>query len=393
MAKSEPHYIRNTAELEDFCKSLASDAFITIDTEFIRERTYYPQLCLIQVAGENAIGVIDPLPSSFDMTPLFTLLQNPNIKKVFHSARQDLEIFYLMMKQLPQNIYDTQIAAMVCGFGESVGYETLVRHLVKKSLDKSLSISNWAHRPLTRKQINYAVGDVVYLREIFQMLAAKIKEKHRQSWIEEELAELLVEENYQPNLDRQFGRLKLKTSQPEVLARAFELIKLRESVAAAEDKPRPTILRDELIIDLAHQNPTTQNQLKKIRGLGDRLQRYDLGAKIIKAASQVDAASMEQYPKLPKKLTKPLANPMVLESLKLLLRYVAKEHEVADRIIATPSDLEHLILQRENDRNHLLKGWRYELFGHIALQFLRGELHIACKQNKVVLIPVSKENE
>lgn len=390
MANSEPQYITNTAELEDLCKILENDTFITIDTEFIRERTYYPQVCLIQVAGENTIGVIDPLPNGFDMAPLFAILKNPKIKKVFHSARQDLEIFYLMMKQLPNNIYDTQIAAMVCGFGESVAYETLVRTLVNKSLDKSLSLSNWAHRPLTKKQITYAIGDVVYLRDIYQKLSAKIEQKQRQSWIEEELAELLMEENYQPNLERQFGRLKLKTNQSDVVARAFELIKLRESVASTEDRPRPAILRDELIIDLAHQNPANEKQLKKIRGLGDRLHRYDLGTKILKALSQADECSDEQLPKIPKKQAKPLTNPMVLEALKMLLKLVAKEQGVADRIIATSSDLERLIIQKETDQSHLLKGWRYELFGHLALQFLNGELHIACKENTVKLTPIAR---
>lgn len=384
MSKNEPHYIETTPELEKFCKSLEGDSFITIDTEFIRERTYYPQLCLIQVAGENEIGVIDPLPHALDMTPLLTILKDPSIKKVFHSARQDLEIFYLLMKELPQNIYDTQIAAMVCGFGESVGYETLVKHLVKKSLDKSLSISNWAHRPLTKKQIAYAIGDVVYLRDIYQMLSSKIDEKNRQSWIEEELAELLIEENYQPNLERQFGRLKIKTSQPDVLARAFELIKLRESIAAEKDKPRPAILRDELIVDLAYQNPTSEKQLKKIRGLAERLQRFDLGSRILKALSGAEDVLEGSYPK-PAKKPKSSANPLVLEALKMLLKYVANENEVADRIIATSSDLERLILQKENDTSHLLKGWRYELFGQQALQFLKGELHITCEENAVVL--------
>jgi ribonuclease D len=385
----EPHYITNVAQLEEFCESLKSDAFIAIDTEFIRERTYYPHLCLIQIAGEHAIGVIDPIATNIDLSPLYTVLNNSKIKKVFHSARQDLEIFYHLMGDLPRNIYDTQIAAMVCGFGESVGYETLVSHLVNKKLDKSLSISNWAHRPLTKKQIAYAVGDVVYLREIYLQLSGKIEQKNRRSWIEEELSELLVLENYQPNLERQLSRLKIRSSDPRILARAFEILKLRETIAESEDRPRPVILRDELIVDLAHQNPKGERELKKIRGLADRLQKYELGQRILKALASAEVLLEEDYPKITKKPSKSTTNPMILEALKLLLKYVAKENEVADRIIASQGEIERLITQKEKDTSHLLKGWRYELFGKHALKFLNGELHIACENNKVILTPVS----
>jgi ribonuclease D len=387
MDQIEPHYITTVAELEKFCDAIKDDAFIAIDTEFIRERTYYPQLCLIQIAGEQAIGVIDPIGTDIDLTPLYGILNNSKIKKVFHSARQDLEIFYHLMQDLPRNIYDTQIAAMVCGFGESVGYETLVNHLVNKKLDKSLSISNWAHRPLTKKQIVYAVGDVVYLREIYQQLSAKIEQKNRRSWIEEDLSELLVIENYQPNLERQLARLKLRSNDSRILARAFELIRLRETIAESEDRPRPVILRDELIVDLSHQNPKSLGDLKKIRGLADRLQKYDLGQRILKALSAAEATPEEQQPKLPKKPSKPTTNPMVLEALKLLLKYVAKENEVADRIIASQTELERLVVQKEKDGSHLLKGWRHEIFGQHALKFLDGELYIACENNQVTLIP------
>lgn len=390
---NEPLYITSVSELTDFCQLLMHEEFIAIDTEFIRERTYYPQLCLIQIAGAQTVGVIDPLVADMDLSPLFTLLDNQAVKKVFHSARQDLEIFYHLMKKLPNSIYDTQIAAMVCGFGESVGYETLVDHLLQKKLDKSLRISNWAQRPLSKKQIIYAVGDVVYLREVYLKLNQQIERQNRQSWIEEEHAEMLSEEIYQPNFERQLAKLRLRSNNSHVLARAFELVKLRETIAEKEDKPRLKILRDEFIVELAHQNPQTAEDLSKIRTFSERPYKPNLQEKILDALRLADSLPEDQCPRLLKKPSKGPANSMVLEILKLLLKYVAKEQGVAERIIASSGELERLITLKEKDDSHLLKGWRNDLFGHLALKLLQGELHLTCQKNKMILTGVENQPE
>jgi ribonuclease D len=381
----KPLYITTTSDLAAFCRSLKqSNSFVAIDTEFIRERTYYPHLCLIQVAGKEETAVIDCLEKEVDLSPLLDLLYDPTLYKVLHSAGQYLEIFYFLMGKLPQNIYDTQVAAMVCGFGESVGYETLVSQLLKESLDKSLRVSNWAHRPLSDKQIAYAVGDVVYLRDVYEKLSQSIEQQNRQSWIEEEMEELLNEEIYQPNLERLLHRLGLKSRHPHVWARAYHLLKLREQLAQESDKPRPSILRDDVIIDLAYQNPLTQEDIQKVRGLFDKPAHYRLPEQTLKAMSDANALPEDQCPKLPKAPNKTKAHPMVVEALKVLLKHVSKEHKVAERLIASATELEELTSTEKRERSHLLKGWRHEIFGKLALQFLQGQCQIACKNNQLI---------
>lgn len=382
-------YIQTEKALEDFCAQARPDLldgdFLTLDTEFIRERTYTPQLCLIQVATNTQAAIIDPLAKDMNLQPLLDLLAHPDIPKVLHAGRQDLEIFLALMGELPKNIFDTQIAAMVCGFGDNAGYETLVKQITKNPLDKSARFSNWAQRPLTTKQLDYAIGDVTYLRDIYKHLSTKIKEEGRESWISEENEIALNPQTYKVNYDRLLFKLKLRSSKPSVLSRAFHLIKWREEQAEKDDKPRQTIMRDELIIELATQNPTSIEAFRKTRGLRDRHLSRKVGEALIAQLEKASALSSKECPKLPKSLNESSVNPLVQDMLRLLLKYSAEKEGVAEKILASSKDITALIRYGKKADIPCLTGWRYEIFGKIALDLVDEKVSFALKDGKLLL--------
>lgn len=385
----EYEYIQTTKDLEAFCSEahadLLKDDFLTLDTEFIRERTYTPQLCLIQIATRKKAAIIDPLADGMDLQPLLNLLAHPDMLKVLHAGRQDLEIFLALMGELPKNIFDTQIAAMACGFGDSAGYETLVKKITKNALDKSARFSNWAQRPLTPKQLDYAIGDVTYLREIYTHLSTKIKQEGRENWITEEIQLALDPKTYEVNPHRLLFKLKLRTSKPSVLARAFYLVKWREAQAETEDKPRQTIMRDELIIELATQNPQSLEDFRKTRGLRDKNLSRKIGDAIISLLKEASAWPPEECPKLPTPINESSINPLTHDMLRLLLRYVAEKEEVAEKILASSKDIATLIRQGEKADIPCLNGWRYDIFGKTALDLITGKIALSLKDGKLIL--------
>ncbi len=389
----EYEYIQTTKALETFCSDahpdLLEDDFLTIDTEFIRERTYAPQLCLIQVATNKRAAIIDPLAQDIDLKPLLNLLAHPDVLKVLHAGRQDLEIFLALMGELPKNIFDTQIAAMACGFGDSAGYETLVKKITKSGLDKSARFSNWAQRPLTTRQLDYAIGDVTYLRDIYTYLSTTIKKEGREGWIAEEIQMALDPKTYEVNPTRLLFKLKLRTSKPSVLARAFDLIKWREEQAETEDKPRQTIMRDELIVELATQNPQSVQDFRKTRGLRDRHHSRKAGEDIIARLKEASALLPEDCPKLPAPLNEASVNPLAQDMLRLLLKYISEKEKVAEKILASSKDMATLIRQGEKADIPCLKGWRYDIFGKIALDLMSGKIALSLKDGKLLLSKTS----
>jgi ribonuclease D len=380
-------FIQTTQNLESFCAAIPQDSFITIDTEFMREKTYYSILCLIQIATPDTAVLIDPLAPGISLEPLTPLLNNPRILKVFHSGRQDLEIFLNLFGTLPQSIFDTQIAGMVCGLGDSVSYENLVKDVLKQQVDKSARFTNWAQRPLSDKQLKYALSDVTYLRPIYEYLDAFLKKLNRYSWIADELAQLSDLATYAPNPLKQLGKVSLRSSQPSVLARAYQLILWREEQAQKADKPRQTILADDTLAALALQNPTTPEAFAGVRGLWERHKKPDYMNDILAALAKGNATPRDKCPQLTSTSTSSdgPVDPLTLELLKLLLRFICQKENVADRMVASPKDLSALIRQGKAASVPCLTGWRAQLFGHRALDLLDEKLGFSIKKGKVVL--------
>ncbi|HSV29168.1 MAG TPA: ribonuclease D, partial [Candidatus Omnitrophota bacterium] len=260
--------IADTASLAEFCQRLASAPYVTVDTEFMREKTYYPQLCLVQIGGPDDAKAIDPLAPGIDLEPLFELLRNPKVLKVFHAARQDVEIFLHMMGSVPAPLFDTQVAAMVCGFGDAVSYENLASQLARARIDKSMRFTDWALRPLTEKQVQYALGDVTHLRVAYEKLVKKLEKNGRIEWLAEEMAELTTPETYRVNPENAWKRLKPRSSSPKFLAVLKELAAWREREAQERDIPRQRIVRDENLMEIAAHHPTSVEELSRTRGLG-----------------------------------------------------------------------------------------------------------------------------
>ena len=367
-------FITRTEELEKALKSMREiDSFVTIDTEFLREDTYWPQLCLVQVAGSQTTILVDTLSPDLSLDPLFVFMKNDCILKVFHAARQDLEIFYHLMNEVPQMIFDTQIAAMVCGYGEQVGYETLVISITGKKLDKSQQYSNWTRRPLSEQQLAYARADVIYLRDIYLHLSEKLTAKQRQTWIEDEMAILKSEKTYKPDPESMWTRLRLKNAQPHYLARLQALASLREKEAIRKNIPRGRLIRDDVLTEIAYHNPSTLKQLTDMRGTGRILIQGDLSEKILDNITSANALPVGECPQLDiaQRGKKPALGQVDL--LRVLLKIRAEKYKVAEKLIATTKDLESFLLLKEIDSLHgLLHGWRYDVFGQDAWEIKEG---------------------
>ena len=366
--------ITDSESLSLLCGRLENAPHITVDTEFMREKTYWPQLCLVQVADENEAAAVDVLAEDIDLRPLLDLMANENVLKVFHAARQDLEIFYRLMGALPTPLFDTQVAAMVCGFGDSAGYETLVRNLTDKTIDKSSRFTDWAQRPLTEKQIDYAVADVTHLREVYARLAQNLEKNGRREWLEEELNDLLDNSNYTFSPDAAWHRIKSRGAKPRYLAILKEIAAWREREAQSRNQPRGRILRDEALVEIAHQAPTSSSGLARIRGLGQKLADGPMGRKLIDAIQAGLDVPESELPKIKKNKPLPRGLGPVTDFLKVLLKHKCDEHDVAQKLIATGNDLEKIAAYGEKADVRALRGWRREIFGNDALAVRSGTL-------------------
>lgn len=378
--------ISDSQSLAAFCARLESAEFITVDTEFLRDNTYWPKLCLVQVAGPDDVAAIDTLAEGLDLAPLLELMSNPKLLKVFHSARQDLEIFYHLMGDLPVPLFDTQVAAMVCGFGDQVGYETLVRRLTGAQLDKSSRFTDWSKRPLTDRQMNYALSDVTHLRPIYETLRGQVEANGRAAWLEEEMTLLTTPATYALDPQQAWLRLKTRSRDRRYLAVLRALAAWRERQAQKRNIPRGRFLRDEQLYDIAAHTPKTVEELARTRGLSRGFAEGRQGVMVLEVIAKAVAQPKADWPVLPNKNDLPNGLGPVVDLLKVLLAMKCQKHSVAQRLVATTSDLEQIAAD-DQAKVPALRGWRRELFGEDALALKHGKLALGSDGEHIVLIP------
>jgi ribonuclease D len=381
--------ITRTDELAEFCKPLAEAEFVTVDTEFMRERTYWPKLCLAQVAGPQEAAAIDALAEGIDLAPLDELMANPKVLKVFHAARQDLEIFYLRMNRVPTPLFDTQVAAMVCGHGEAASYESLATKLAKARIDKSSRFTDWSRRPLSERQITYAISDVTHLRVVYEKLKRQLEKSGRLPWIAEEMAVLNDPATYRADPEQAWRRLKPRGASPRLLATLKEAAAWRERTAQRIDIPRQRLLRDEQLLEIASHAPKTADELAATRGLGRGFAEGWQGREILEAiekARKLPDSELPQRDKAPEQLRAPGA---VVDLLRTLLRLKAEQAGVAARLIANSDELDRMAAGKRDV--HALSGWRREIFGEDAVALIEGRLALSLQgdQAKLIEVPIA----
>ncbi|MDE2029364.1 MAG: ribonuclease D [Alphaproteobacteria bacterium] len=376
--------ISTSEDLAAFCARQKGANFVTVDTEFMRERTYWPKLCLVQVGGADEAVAIDPLAEGIDLSPLFRLMSDPAVLKVFHAARQDVEIFHNLTGCVPSPMFDTQVAAMVCGYGESASYETLASSLAGATIDKSSRFTDWARRPLSDKQLAYALGDVTHLRDVYRKLKNSLDKTGRGEWVGEEMAMLTSPDTYAADPRLAWKRLKLRGGKPRQCALAQEVAAWREGEAQRIDVPRSRILRDEALLEIIHHPPQSAHDLARIRGLSQGFAEGRQGAELLKAVACALAVPLEECPRSEDRRRPPPGIGPAVDLLKVLLKQVSEEHGVATKLIASTDDLEDIAASDEA-AVPALQGWRRDLFGNLALALKRGELAMRLKGKKVVL--------
>ena len=377
--------ITKTSELKDFCDRAADEKYITIDTEFLRERTYFSKLCLVQLAIpgdeiENAV-IVDTLVNNLDLSPLYEVFKNRNVVKVFHAARQDLEIFYLDSGIFPYPLFDTQIAAMVCGFGDQIAYETLVRQLAKQTLDKSSRFTDWSRRPLTDAQKKYALADVTHLRIIYEALSEKLLKTKRLKWVDEELKILISPKTYDFDPKNAWRRLKTKSNSRRFLGLAASLAEFREVFAQTKNIPRNRVIKDDALLELASNKPKTIDELSKSRLLLREARKGEIASGLLGAIEKGLNIPDEELPEKKERPDKGVLNSALSDLLRVLLKSCSESSGVASKLIASAGDLDALAA---GDRSiSALNGWRFEVFGKSALELCDGKIGLIAKGTKV----------
>lgn len=380
-----PVIITTTQELSLLCERLKNEPFITIDTEFVREHTYWPELCLVQLGGTEDVALVDCCVSDLDLAPLKDLLDTASCLKVFHAARQDLEIFLHLFDALPRPLFDTQVAAMVCGYGEQVGYDKLVAAITGATIDKTHRFSDWAARPLSKAQIAYAAADVTHLREVYQKLHDELHDNGRVHWADAELAVLNDPRTFRPDPYRQWERLKARTNNPRVLGVLRELAAWRENEAQAANVPRQRVLRDECLIELAAVRPQTIEALTQIRGVSKGFAEGKTAPRLLNALARGLELPEDALPAPRRKPEGGQPSAAVVALLKVLLAAQCEAHHVAPKLVATSDDLDALALGETESA--VLQGWRRSVFGEQALALLRGEIHLTVQGNAIAILP------
>jgi len=376
--------ITTTAELTAFCDRLAKHRVITVDTEFLRETTYYPLLCVVQMASADEAAVIDALAEGIDLKPFFALMADEKVLKVFHAARQDIEIVWHRAGIVPHPIFDTQVAAMALGYGDSIAYDQLVERVTGHRPDKTHRFTDWSRRPLTDDQMHYALADVTHLRDVFAALDADLKKRGRSDWVSEEMEVLTSPRTYDFHPERAWERLKTRVRKPKELAVLIEVAAWREQEAQSRDVPRGRILKDDVVGDVATHAPTSLDKLANLRSLPKGFDRSKWGSDIVAAVQRGLARDVATLPKI----EKPRGNTngaAIVELLKVLLRMTSERHAVASKVIATVDDLEQIAADDNADVG-ALHGWRRELFGEAALALKQGRLALAIEKGKVVKV-------
>lgn len=374
--------ITKTVDLEALCRELAAQPFAAVDTEFMRETTYWPKLCLIQAAAPGVEAVIDPLADGLNLEPFLTLMADANVLKVFHAARQDLEIFLKLGKRMPNPVFDTQIAAMAGGYGDTIAYDALVQQVLKRRLDKSSRFTDWSRRPLSENQLTYALADVTHLRDLYPRLRQKLEDENRLSWLDEEHAYLVDPAIYDTTPERAWQRLKLRKTTPDYVLALQVAAAWRERQAQMRDVPRGRIVKDEALYEIAEHRPRTPADFDRMRavprGFGNSRGAQDLIHALERAFNDPNRPvyKHERPPPLP------MGVGPTVELLKVLLRYKAEEHNVAPRLIADAADVE-AIAARDDADVPALRGWRRQVFGEAALALKHGKLALKLKNGKV----------
>jgi len=385
------HTVTDTAALARLCEDFASAPYVTVDTEFMRERTYYAQLCLVQIARPGPEGeedahaaIVDPLAPGIDLAPLFELMAAP-VLKVFHAARQDIEIFHHQGGVIPAPLFDTQVAAMVCGYGEQVGYETLVRKIAKVELDKTSRFTDWSSRPLSQKQLAYALADVTHLRKVYESLSRQLEESGRAHWLAEEMATLTSPETYEVDADEVWRRVKARSQSPRFLAVVRSLARWRELTAQARDVPRSRILKDDALVEVASARPRTPDELHKLRLLQREGRKTETAAEILAAVAEGLACPEDRLPRLPQPPRRREGSAAVADLLRVFLKARADELGIAAKLLASSSELDALAGE-DDPQVPALQGWRYEIFGRDALRIRDGAVALGVGRAGIELI-------
>lgn len=380
-----PALITDTDSLLAVCRALASCAFVAVDTEFHRETTYWPKLCLIQVAGGDVEAVIDPLAAGLSLQPFFDLLANPGVLKVFHAARQDIEIFVKLAGAPPVNVFDTQIAAMAAGYGDSVSYENLVGSLLRRGVDKSSRFTDWTRRPLSPQQIAYALGDVTHLRDLYPILHERLARRGRLDWVAEEAAVLVDPATYDTDPAQAWQRFRLRKKRPDYLAALAVAAAWREETAQTRDQPRQRLLKDDALQEIAEQRPTTAEAFDRLRAVPKGFGNSRLGQELISRLAEALANPAAFAPVVDDEDARPPPQGPTAELLRVLLRHVCDSEGVAPRLIANTADLDRIALEGEADVD-ALKGWRREVFGEKALALRAGKLALTLDGQRLKVV-------
>ncbi len=384
VTKAAMQPITSTSELADACRRMACHAYVTVDTEFLRETTYYPLLCVAQMASTDEAVVIDALAPGIDLAPFYALMADEKIMKVFHAARQDIEIVWHAAKLIPHPIFDTQVAAMVLGYGDSISYDQLVQRITGDALDKSHRFTDWTRRPLSDAQLAYAISDVTHLRQVYLALVEDLKRRGRADWVQDEMRVLTSPDTYRMEPESAWQRLRARVRKPRELAVLIEVAAWREREAQSRDVPRSRVLKDEVIGDIAVQAPTTTEKLKNLRSLPKGFERSRWGEAIVAAVDRGLARDPKTLP-LQQRVQQAANGAAVVELLKVLLRMVSERHHVAAKVIATVDDLDRIAAD-DNAEVPALAGWRRELFGEKALALKHGKLALAIEKGRVATV-------
>lgn len=380
--------VTTTEQLKRLCGGFARAPYVTVDTEFLRETTFWPELCLVQMASPDEAAIIDPLAPGIELTPLFELMADEKVVKVFHAARQDIEIIYNLAGLIPHPVFDTQVAAMVCGYGDSISYDQLVFRITAERVDKSSRFTDWKRRPLSAKQLEYALSDVTHLRQVYQSIKANLEEQGRAHWVSEEMEILTSPETYDMPPANAWQRLKLRVRKPRDFALLKALAEWREIMARTHNVPRGRVIKDEAIYEICGHPPRSTADLMALRGLSRGFDRNRYGNELLAVVRQVletPKASLPGVPSVPQKSFD--GSGATTEMLKVLLKLIVEKHGVAAKIVATVEDLERIAADDEADVP-ALKGWRRELFGEAALKLKNGRIALGCNGRSVQLIAI-----
>lgn len=383
------HVITTQAELDAVTDELAKSEFVTVDTEFIRETTFWPELCLIQMASPDVTALVDPLSPDIDLAPFFRLMANEAVIKIFHAARQDIEIIFHLGGLIPHPVFDTQVAAMVCGFGDSVSYDQLVQKITGTQLDKSSRFTDWRHRPLSDKQLAYALADVTHLIDVYRHLKVELEREDRAHWLNEEMEILTSRSTYDPRPEDAWKRLKMRLRKPQELAVMQAVSTWRELEARERNVPRGRVLKDDAIYEIAQQQPRDAAALARLRTTPKGWERSATAATLLGVINNALSIPKEQMPRLPKAPQQAEGSSAAAELLKVLLRLVAEKEGVAAKVLASSDDIDRIAAEGEAADVPALHGWRREVFGEKALRLVRGEIAIKFERRRIAVFDVT----